>query len=199
MNHQLIFEIGTEEIPAGYLLPALDKLKENFTSGLAALNLTHGDMKGVATPRRLTVCVEELLDHQPDKVEELMGPPKKAAFDAAGKPTKAAIGFAKSRGANLDDIQVVSTAKGEYLMIRQEQKGRATRELLAELLPKLIESIPFPKSMRWGASRTTFARGSFRHPSPAAAPFTAWRAAHPASAVARGAMYRHVGNDGEPS
>lgn len=158
MNHQLIFEIGTEEIPAGYLLPALDKLKENFTSGLAALNLAHGDIKGAATPRRLTICIEELLERQPDTIEEVMGPPKKAAFDVAGKPTKAAIGFAKSRGANLENIQVVNTDKGEYLMLRQEQKGRATRELLAELLPGLIESIPFPKSMRWGSSRTSFAR-----------------------------------------
>lgn len=158
MSKQLIFEIGTEEIPAGYILPALNNLKENLASSLLDLGLTSREIKGAATPRRLVVCVEDLQDQQPDKIEEILGPPKKAAFDADGKPTKAAAGFAKSKGATLADIQIAKTAKGEYLMIRQEQKGRPTSELMAELLPELMKSIPFPKSMHWGASHTSFAR-----------------------------------------
>ncbi len=158
MKNQFIFEIGSEEIPAGYLLPALNSLQENFAAALSEMELKHGEIQGVVTPRRLTISVDNLASRQPDKTEEIIGPPKKAAFDTEGQPTKAALGFAKSRGASLSDIQIINTAKGEYLMIRQERRGRATRELLSSLLPELIKSISFPKSMRWGASRTTFAR-----------------------------------------
>lgn len=158
MPQQLIFEIGTEEIPAGYLLPAATALQHKLTSGLQALGLTYQTVNSAATPRRLVVCVEGLPPCQPDRVEELLGPPKKAAFDANGLPTPAAHGFAKSRGAEIGDIVIAKTAKGEYLMLRQEQKGRATTELLPALLTELIPAIPFPKSMRWGATKTTFAR-----------------------------------------
>ncbi len=158
MSKELLFEIGTEEIPAGYIVPALENLKHNLAAKLTELNLSFGNIKGVATPRRLALCVEQLDDYQPDRVEELLGPPKQAAYDKEGNPTKAASGFAKSKGASLDDIQIVSTPKGEYLMIVQEQKGRQTEELLPEFLPELVSAIPFPKSMRWGAGRLNFAR-----------------------------------------
>lgn len=158
MANQLIFEIGTEEIPAGYLMPAVEALQKNLTAGLTALGLTFGEMSGAATPRRLVVRVDDLLCCQPDRVEEVLGPPKKAAFDANNQPTKAAEGFAKSRGAALADILIAETPKGAYLMLRQEQKGQQTRDLLPGLLPEMIKAIPFPKSMRWGATKTTFAR-----------------------------------------
>jgi len=158
MTQQLIFEIGTEEIPAGYLLPAAAALQHKLTSALEALGLTYQTVSSAATPRRLVVCVEGLPPRQPDRVEELLGPPKKAAFDANGLPTPAAHGFAKSRGAEISDIVIAKTPKGEYLMLRQEQKGRATTELLPALLAELIPAIPFPKSMRWGATKTSFAR-----------------------------------------
>lgn len=158
MNNQLIFEIGTEEIPAGYLTPAVEALKKNLAAGLSALGLTFEQVTGAATPRRLVVRVDALLSRQPDRVEEVLGPPKKAGFDANNQPTKAAEGFAKSRGAEVADIQIAATAKGEYLMLRQEQKGQATAELLPGLLAEMIRVVPFPKSMRWGATKTTFAR-----------------------------------------
>ena len=158
MTQQLIFEIGTEEIPAGYLDPALEQLKHNMATGLDELHLAYTEIKGAATPRRLVLCVEGLSDCQPDKTEEMMGPPKSAAFDSDNKPTKAAEGFAKSKGASLEDIQIVTTPKGEYLMIRQDKKGQKTTKLLPDFLINLIKTTPFPKSMRWGASKTTFAR-----------------------------------------
>lgn len=158
MNNQLIFEIGTEEIPAGYLTPAVEALKKNMAAGLTDLGLEFGQVTGAATPRRLVVRVDSLVSRQPDRVEEILGPPKKAGFDADNQPTKAAVGFAKSRGAEVSDIQIAATAKGEYLMIRQEQKGQATTDLLPGLLSEMIRNVPFPKSMRWGATKTTFAR-----------------------------------------
>lgn len=155
---ELLLEIGTEEIPAGFITPAVKNLQQTLTAKLAELHLKHGPVHTAATPRRLTVCVENLIAQQPDTEEEALGPPKKAAFDSNGKPTKAAIGFAKSRGASIDDLEVVSTPKGEYLMLRLAQKGQKTREILTSLLPEVILAMPFPKSMRWGSGDFTFAR-----------------------------------------
>ena len=158
MHHELLLEIGTEEIPAGYIMPALIQLRETISTRLRELALSHGAIRTAATPRRLTVAVSDLLAQQPDREEEVLGPPKKAAFDAAGNPTPAAIGFAKSRGVGVEALQIAQTPKGEYLMVRVEQKGRQTAELLTELLPGVISSIGFPKSMRWGMGRISFAR-----------------------------------------
>lgn len=158
MKHEFLLEIGSEEIPAGYIMPALESMKRIMTSKLDELGLSFKAIRTAATPRRLALCVEELADSQPDREKEIMGPPKKAAFDKNNQPTKAAQGFARSRNATLEDIQVVTTAKGDYLMLRQEIKGKDTPQLLAELLPYLIKAIPFPKSMHWGANRSHFAR-----------------------------------------
>ena len=158
MAHELLFEIGTEEIPAGYLTPAITSLQDNLAKGLSELGLTFDLIATAVTPRRLTVGVRNLSDRQPDRTEEALGPPKKAAFDQHGQPTKAAIGFAQSKGVLVEALEVVATPKGEYLMVRIEQPGKPTGALLAGLLPELIASIPFPKSMRWGNGRAHFAR-----------------------------------------
>ncbi|MEW6595611.1 MAG: glycine--tRNA ligase subunit beta [Thermodesulfobacteriota bacterium] len=158
MAHELLFEIGTEEIPAGYLMPALNSLQDNLARRLGELGLSFGETQTAATPRRLAICVRDLAERQPDRVEEVLGPPKKAGFDVNGQPTKAAIGFAQSRGVAMEAIEVVATPKGEYLMVRVEQPGKPTAELLREVLPELVPTIPFPKSMRWGCGRLHFAR-----------------------------------------
>jgi glycyl-tRNA synthetase beta chain len=158
MHHELLFEIGTEEIPAGYIMPALLQLEKILGDRLTGLGLPYSTLRTAATPRRLAVSVNGLADRQEDREEEILGPPKKAAFDQSGQPTQAAIGFAKTRGVGVEALQIVATPKGEYLMVRVEQVGRQTEELLAELLPEVITSLNFPKSMRWGAGRTSFAR-----------------------------------------
>jgi len=158
MHHELLFEIGTEEIPAGYIMPALSQLEKILADRLAALALPYSSLRTAATPRRLAVSISGLAERQPDREEEILGPPKKAAFDQNGQPTQAAIGFAKTRGVQVEALQVVATPKGEYLMVRVEQIGRQTSELLGELLPEVIASLNFPKSMRWGAGRASFAR-----------------------------------------
>ncbi|MCA1765352.1 MAG: glycine--tRNA ligase subunit beta, partial [Desulfobulbaceae bacterium] len=98
MQDELLFEIGTEEIPAGYIRPAIADMAKMIKTRLAELGLDHGAIKTAATPRRLTLCVEGLAETQEDRREEVTGPPKAAAFDSDGKPTKAAEGFARSRG-----------------------------------------------------------------------------------------------------
>lgn len=158
MQHELLFEIGTEEIPAGYIMPALAQLQNNLRTRLNDLALPFGDIRVGATPRRLAVAVSGLADCQPDREEDILGPPKKAAFGADGQPSQAAIGFARSRGVEMEALRIAQTPKGEYLMLRTRKQGRQTAELLAELLPQLLTSLSFPKSMRWGAGQTTFAR-----------------------------------------
>ncbi|MEA3467172.1 MAG: glycine--tRNA ligase subunit beta, partial [Thermodesulfobacteriota bacterium] len=155
---ELLFEIGTEELPAGFQKPALTQLKQNFIDQAKELNLAHGSVVVMGTPRRLALLVAELAGAQPDSREELMGPSRQAGFDADGKPTKAAIGFARSKGADVTDLEVVETDKGEYLMIVQEREGLATVELLPALLADLMQGFSFAKSMRWGSGTSTFAR-----------------------------------------
>jgi glycyl-tRNA synthetase beta chain len=155
---ELLFEIGTEELPAGFQKPALDQLKLNFISRAKELDLIHGSVVTMGTPRRLALLVEDLADRQPDSREEVMGPSKQAGFDKEGKPTKAAMGFARSKGAEVSQLQVIVTEKGEYLMLVQERKGVATAELLPGLLTDLMQGFSFAKSMHWGIHTHTFAR-----------------------------------------
>ena len=155
---ELVFEIGTEEIPAGYIKPALAFMASFLKQELAGLELAHGAIRTAGTPRRLTVAVEDLPERQEDRSKEYIGPARQAGFDAEGNPTKAALGFARSRGLAVEELQVVETDKGEYLMAVEQIPGKPTTELLTELLPSLIENIPFPKSMRWANSTLSFAR-----------------------------------------
>ncbi len=156
--NELLFEIGTEEIPAGYILPALDFMESFMGRHLAELGLAHGRISTVGTPRRLTLIIDDIQDRQKDRTAEHIGPARKAAFDDDGKPTKAARGFARSKGVEVDDLQVVTTKKGDYLMVVEDIPGKNTRELLPDLLFLLIQELPFPKSMRWARSSLTFAR-----------------------------------------
>jgi glycyl-tRNA synthetase beta chain len=155
---QLLFEIGTEEIPAGYLQPALAFLEQSVSDRFRGLGLTFTGIQTVATPRRLTLAVDGLQKRQEDSRQEHIGPAKKAAFDDDGRPTRAAMGFARSKGITVEELQVVTTEKGEYLMAVEEVKGRETTELLPKLLTELLCSIPFAKSMHWADSSLTFAR-----------------------------------------
>ncbi|MCI5219072.1 MAG: glycine--tRNA ligase subunit beta, partial [Candidatus Electrothrix sp. LOE2] len=155
---QLLFEIGTEEIPAGYIQPALAFMEQAAQAKLKELGLDFGAVRTAGTPRRLTLAVDGLQARQEDRCQEYTGPAKTVAFDADGQPTKAAQGFARSRGVAVEDLQIIETEKGEYLMAVEEIKGQETGELLPKLLDDLLRSIPFPKSMRWADSSMTFAR-----------------------------------------
>jgi len=154
----LLFEIGTEEIPAGFMASTFTQLENGFKAKALELKIKHGGIKVMGTPRRFALIVEGVGERQPDITEELMGPSKKAAYDADGNITRAAMGFAKSKGAEVNDLKVVDTPKGEYMMLVREVVGKDTKELLPEMLNSLILNLSFPKSMRWGANRLSFAR-----------------------------------------
>lgn len=154
----LLFEIGTEEIPASFLEPALSQLETNFSKKAKELKIGYGSIKTMGTPRRIALLVSGLEEKQEDVKEELMGPSKKAGIDSEGNYTKAALGFAKSKGVDVEKLQVVDTAKGEYLLITRDVQGKATEEVLPDLLGDLIGEFSFPKSMRWGSNLQPFAR-----------------------------------------
>lgn len=155
---ELLFEIGTEEIPAGYIAPALSFLSSACSKKLQQLGLDFDGMETFGTPRRLTLTIRKLAQQQPDMVQEHIGPSKQAGFDADGNPTKAAMGFARSKGLSPEALKVVDTAKGEYLMIVEEVKGQQCADLLPDVLEELIKELVFPKSMRWADTSFSFAR-----------------------------------------
>ncbi len=154
----LLLEIGTEEIPARFLSPALRMLKENAESLFGEYLIESSEIKTYATPRRLIVLVEGIPPVQKDRVKEVFGPAKKAAFDEKGNPTKAALGFAQSQGVKVADLAVKRKEKGEYVVALIQQKGIDVKDLLHEVLRKLILSLNFPKSMRWGSGNLRFVR-----------------------------------------
>jgi len=155
----LIVEIGCEELPAGYISPALEQWQKLLGDALAESRLAGTGMRTAGTPRRLAIFVEGVLDRQEDVVVEVSGPPAKVAFDAEGKPTKAAIGFAKTQGVEPDALHVKETERGKYCVAEKQVAGRPAADVLAEILPKTIAAIRFPKSMRWVTkSGVTFAR-----------------------------------------
>lgn len=155
---ELLFEIGTEEIPAGYISAALRFFAEAAEKRFAELGLQHGKISTCGTPRRLTLAVAELQDKQPDRVVEHTGPSRQAGFDAEGNPSRAAIGFAGSKGVKVEDLKIIDTPKGEYLMAVESVRGGATIDLLPGILAGLVRDMPFPKSMRWGEGNISFTR-----------------------------------------
>ncbi|MFO7713312.1 glycine--tRNA ligase subunit beta [Desulfosarcina sp.] len=154
----LLLEIGAEEIPAGYIQPALDAIAQNLLKRLDGARIGHGLARTCGTPRRLTVTVDQVASKQETVTENLMGPPEKIAFDETGRPSMAAVKFAEKAGVPLARLKVVQTDKGRYLSARKTNRGQATINLLKTILPEVILATPFPKSMRWSDLSIQFAR-----------------------------------------
>lgn len=155
---ELLFEIGTEEIPSVYMADALRDLGEVADRLLREARLSFTRVRTLGTPRRLVLHVAGLAEKQADEVREVVGPPKAVAYDAAGKPTAAALGFARAQGLPVAQLGIRTTERGDYVVARKKVKGSKTTEVLPGLLPKVITSLTFPKSMRWGDSTLRFVR-----------------------------------------
>lgn len=159
MVGDLLLEIGTEEIPSGYLENALAALRERAGEALREARIeVAGDIAAYGTPRRLVLIGKAVAGRQEDLVQEIMGPPKSAAFDPEGKPTSAALGFARKLGLGPGDLGLTETPKGAYVCVKRTIAGRPTLDVLPEVLPRLIAQIPWPKSMRWGTEAFSFVR-----------------------------------------
>jgi glycyl-tRNA synthetase beta chain len=152
MDRELLLEIGVEELPASWLPSLTAQLKERFAARLAEQGLpAKAAVEAFATPRRLTACQSELTDRQEDRNETLMGPPVSAAFDAEGHPTNAGLGFARKLGVDFDAIERKTTPKGEYLSYVRHIRGRATVDVLPDVLGRLLRDLQFPRQMHWDA------------------------------------------------
>ncbi len=157
MNN-LLLEIGTEEIPAGYINPALKALVSGLSKKLTETRIEHGSTQTFGTPKRLAVVIRDIADKQTSITTEVTGPPEKVGFDENGKPTMAAIKFAEKVGISVKKINVCETKKGRYLCAVKTEKGTGTKNILKTILPEVIASLPFPKTMRWADLKVSFAR-----------------------------------------
>ncbi|MDH3256547.1 MAG: glycine--tRNA ligase subunit beta, partial [Nitrospinota bacterium] len=154
----LFLEIGTEEIPAGYIQPALDDMGQKLAEFFEKGRVSAGIPQVMGTPRRLVVHIPDVDKRQKDVVETYQGPNVKVAYDAEGNPTKAAIGFARGKGVDIKDLTTVTTPKGDVICAQVEKKGVPTVQLLNEFLSQWMADITFPKKMRWGSRKIPFAR-----------------------------------------
>lgn len=154
----ILFELGCEELPPKSLKPLRDALQESFIIQSAAANITFDSIKAFAAPRRLALQIEGISEKQPDRTEEKRGPAIKAAFDADGNPTRAAMGFAKGLGIEASELTTINTDKGDYVGYIQTVQGQATTELLPTIFQTALDNLPIAKRMRSGASRNEFVR-----------------------------------------
>jgi glycyl-tRNA synthetase beta chain len=157
-TNDLLFELGTEELPPTALKRLRDALEQHFVDGLDKTGLQHGTCKSFASPRRLALLIEDVAVRQADREIEKRGPAVSAAFDADGNPTKAAEGFARSCGTSVDQLDRMVTDKGEWLYYKVEEKGKNAAELLPQIAMDALNQLPIPKRMRWGASNAEFVR-----------------------------------------
>jgi glycyl-tRNA synthetase len=153
-----VFEIGTEELPPGDVVAAVQQLEAALPRNLAALRLDYDAIRVYGTPRRLAVVVEGLAPRQRDVEQLVKGPPADVAFDAQGQPTQAARGFARSRGLEVTALEVREMEGGRYAAGVVRQAGQSAGTVLSELLPGLIAGLSFTRSMRWNASGISFSR-----------------------------------------
>jgi glycyl-tRNA synthetase beta chain len=158
MSNELLFEIGTEEIPAGFLSKAIVDMEKIISKTLTEKRIAFEGIRSLATPRRLVLYIADLAEKQKDQTIEKLGPAKKAAFDENGQPTKAAAGFARGQGLEVSQLETITTEKGEYLGARKTISGQPTKELLPDILKNFMLAIPFRKSMRWASYDLRFAR-----------------------------------------
>jgi glycyl-tRNA synthetase len=154
----VLFEIGIEELPADDVAVALSQLRAAAAVLFDDLRLSHGGVSVYATPRRLVIVAGEVAPRQTDLESVVRGPSASAAFDASGKPTKAAEGFARSRGISVDDLKVTEMDGGSYVTALVKEVGRPAVEVLAEKLPEVIAGLKFGKSMRWNSTGVAFSR-----------------------------------------
>ena len=154
----LLVEIGTEELPPKSLRKLAEAFAANLTAELESLELAHQGVSWYASPRRLGLQVKALDAKQQDKEVEKRGPATKAAFDAEGNPTKAAMGWARGCGIEVKDAQTLETDKGTWLLHIAKVAGQETKLLMADAISKALAKLPIPKPMRWGANKTQFIR-----------------------------------------
>lgn len=153
-----ICEIGTEEIPAGYIPPAIEQIRSIINDELKAQRVSFSRCNVFATPRRFSIVAYDVAESQSEDYEEIKGPSVKAGYDEKGSPAKAFIGFLEGNKVTVEDTYVQATAKGDYIYARRKVMANPTGEILPKIIEKIIGELNFPKQMRWSVKRITFAR-----------------------------------------
>lgn len=154
----LLFEIGTEEIPARFMTWAIAELERVAAEDLTSLRLPYERLKVTGTPRRIVLYIENVSERQEDFEQTIKGPPKTQALDADGKYTASALGFARSRGVQPRDLKFETVGSAEYLFAVARESGKDAAELLPAFLSGLLKKLVFPKNMYWKDSSVRFAR-----------------------------------------
>ncbi len=154
----VLLEIGVEELPAQDVDAALTQLQKAANTLFDDLRLSHGGISAYATPRRLLIAAKKVAAMQADIAEEVKGPPADRAFDADGKPTKVAEGYARSKGISVDDLVVKEIDGGQYVTAVVKTEGRPAIDVLAPAFEQLASSIKFGKGMRWNETDVVFSR-----------------------------------------
>jgi len=154
----LLVEVGTEELPVSDLQSALAQIRDRFETILKDIRLNHGSIRIMGTPRRLVIVVQDLAKSQSDEVSLIKGPPADRAYDSGGKPTKAAIGFANSKGVPVESLKTQEINGGSYVVAEIHEKGVSAREILSKALPEFLSGIRFDKTMRWNSTGVQFSR-----------------------------------------
>lgn len=158
MNNYLLYEIGVEEMPSRFVQSTLDQLVSGLKSRLEEKRVAFEDIDTFATPRRLILVVKGLADRQADLEEEVKGPAKKISIAEDGSFTKAAQGFMRGKGLSESDVYFKDLNGTEYIFATIREEGKDTDEVLMEVLPEIVKSVVFPKSMRWGGKNMRFVR-----------------------------------------
>lgn len=158
MSKDLLYEIGTEEIPAKYMPATLEQVKSISGTMLKDNRIAFEEIKTYGTPRRIVLLVKGIAEQQEDLEELVKGPSKKAAYDESGNPSKALLGFLKGQKAEFDEVFIQELSGVEYIYYKKQENGKPTKEVLKTILPNILTSISFPKSMKWGNKSFRFAR-----------------------------------------
>jgi glycyl-tRNA synthetase beta chain len=153
-----LLELRVEEIPAGYIDPALKAMSSMLLKKMDQARIEHGHARTFGTPRRLAIEVANVAERQRSVTTEVTGPPKQVAFDATGKPTVAAEKFAEKVKVPVAKLRIIKTQKGEYLCAKKTDKGLSTKTIFKQILPDIILATSFPKTMRWADLGIAFAR-----------------------------------------
>jgi glycyl-tRNA synthetase beta chain len=152
-----LLEVGTEELPAGFLSDAIVQWKSRIPESLKTHNLPEAVVEVYGTPRRLAVLITDLPSQQADREEEIKGPPAQAAFKD-GQPTKAAIGFASKQGVDISALEIRPTDKGDFVFVNKQIPGRPIADILTELVPQWVWNLEGKRLMRWGHGDGRFSR-----------------------------------------
>lgn len=154
----LLIEVGTEELPPTAAKNLSDSFTASITEQLTEAGFSFTEVNPFVTPRRIAVVIQETSSHQPDQNVERRGPAVKAAYDSNGNPTNAALGFAKSCGVEMQDLDTIETDKGAWLYFKSTAKGKSLAEMLPDMIEQALKKLPIPKPMRWGENDVEFVR-----------------------------------------